>query len=156
MNPRKTLHSSFSLIPSHHNLGKYNIPELKPYQQIHTELSVSHGIIVRGHRIVIPKSLRERVLSLAHTGHQGIAKNKQLLRTKVWWPGIDKDVESLVKSCVPCQATTRPTNPSPLKMTTLPERPCSSLYMDFCGPFPNGESALVVIYGFQGLMKVNS
>ncbi|CAH3178710.1 unnamed protein product [Porites evermanni] len=44
-------------------------------------------------RIVIPKQLRCQVLELAHEGHPGIIAMKQRLRTKVWWPGIDKEVE---------------------------------------------------------------
>ena len=44
-------------------------------------------------RIVIPKQLRCQVLELAHEGHPGIVAMKQRLRTKVWWPGIDKEVE---------------------------------------------------------------
>jgi hypothetical protein len=57
-------------------------------------------------RIIIPKSLQSRTLTIAHEGHQGIAKTKALLRTKVWWPGLDTAVESLVKSCLPCQSAT--------------------------------------------------
>ena len=45
---------------------------------------------VRGTRLVIPIKLRKQVLDLAHEGHQGIVKTKQRLRTKVWWPGIDR------------------------------------------------------------------
>ena len=44
-------------------------------------------------RIVIPKQLRCQVLELAHEGHPRIIAMKQRLRTKVWWPGIDKEVE---------------------------------------------------------------
>ena len=109
---------------------------------------------MKGSRQVIPTSLSERVLSIAHTGHQGIVKTKQLLRTKVWWPGIDNDVETLVKSCILCQATIRAINPDPLRMTSLPERPWESLYMDFCGPFPTGESALVVIDSYSRFPEV--
>ena len=33
---------------------------------------------------------------LAHLGHQGIVKTKQLIRDKVWFPGIDKLTEDKV------------------------------------------------------------
>jgi len=48
---------------------------------------------------VIPPSLRQRVLEAAHEGHPGIVAMKNRLRTKVWWPKIDKDAENVVKSC---------------------------------------------------------
>ena len=51
---------------------------------------------------------------------QVVVKVKELLRTKVWWPKIDNDVESLVKSCLPCQASGTATLPPPLRTTETP------------------------------------
>jgi hypothetical protein len=51
------------------------------------ELSFSDGVLLRNNRIVIPRPLLQEVLELAHR-HQGIAKTKARLRTKVWWPGM--------------------------------------------------------------------
>ena len=48
----------------------------------------------RGTTIVVPTSLRKRVAELAHEGYQWIVKMKDRLPSNVWWPGIDKDVES--------------------------------------------------------------
>ena len=62
-------------------------------------VSASGNLILRGTRIVIPKSLQEHVVNLAHEGHQGQVKTKSLLREKVWFPNIDKSVETKVKSC---------------------------------------------------------
>ncbi|CAB4029109.1 hypothetical conserved 1030 [Paramuricea clavata] len=87
------------------------------------ELSITNnGILLRDTRIIIPKSLQSRTLPIAHEGHQGIAKTKALLRTKVWWPGLDTAVESLVKSCLPCQSATiqAPQPKAPLIMTEMP------------------------------------
>ena len=57
--------------------------DLKPYRQIKNELSVKDSIILKGNKIIIPKSLQTRVLDLAHESHQGIVRTKQLLRAKV-------------------------------------------------------------------------
>ena len=56
------------------------------YDPIFTELAVVGGLIVRGARIKVPKSLRDKVIKLAHEGHQGITKTKEYLRTRVWLP----------------------------------------------------------------------
>ena len=69
------------------------IPDLLPFYLVRSKLSVLHGLILRGRRIVIPAQLRRRTLQLAHEGHQGIVRTKQFLREKVWWPGIDRDIE---------------------------------------------------------------
>ena len=48
------------------------------------EISVSpDGIIMRGVRIFIPKTLRRKALTLAHESHQGIEKTKAQVREKI-------------------------------------------------------------------------
>lgn len=43
-------------------------------------------ILLRGSRLVIPSSLQRKIVNIAHEGHQGIVKTKQLLREKIWFP----------------------------------------------------------------------
>ncbi|CAB4006959.1 Transposon Tf2-9 poly, partial [Paramuricea clavata] len=127
------------------------------YHKLKDELSITNnGILLRDTRIIIPKSLQSRTLPIGHEEHQGIAKTKALLRTKVWWPGLDTAVESLVKSCLPCQSATIqvPQPKSPLIMTDMPSKPWSVVYADFCGPFPTGETVLVVIDGYSRYVEV--
>ena len=54
--------------------------------------------IERGNRIVVPNTGRNRAVDLAHVGHQGIVKTKQLIREKVWFPGVEKMVKEKVGS----------------------------------------------------------
>ena len=75
------------------------------------ELSVCDGVILRGSRILIPSSLRGKVLELTHEGHQGIFKGKQRLGSKVWWSSLDQVVEGICKSCVSCQLLAGPEPP---------------------------------------------
>ena len=51
-------------------------------------------------RIVLLSSLLERVLGLAHEGHQGIVKTKDRLRSKVWWPKTSSMVERHVRNAL--------------------------------------------------------
>jgi hypothetical protein len=56
------------------------------YHKLKDELFITNnGILLRDTRIIIPKSLQSRTLAIAHEGHQGIAKTKALLRTKMAW-----------------------------------------------------------------------
>lgn len=78
------------------------------YDSIFTETAGVVGLIVRGAGIVVPKSLREKVVRLVHDheGHQGITKSKEYLRTRVWFPGLDKKMEAYTQHCESCQIVT--------------------------------------------------
>jgi hypothetical protein len=105
--------------------------DLQPYQSIVSELSITHGVIIRGRRIVLPTSLHKKVIDTAHEGHQGLVKTKQLLRSRVWFPGLEKKVESCINTCIPCQATVHMASQEPVKSTILPNGPWECLSMDF-------------------------
>ena len=60
--------------------------EIQSYRKIKDELCVDGDLILRNTRIVMPSELRDQTLQLAHEGHPGVVRTKQLLREKVWWP----------------------------------------------------------------------
>jgi hypothetical protein len=72
------------------------------YRSVRQELSVLGKLVICGMCLVIPKILQKKVLNLAHEGHQGIVKTKQRLRSKVWWPNIDKEAEKECRTCHGC------------------------------------------------------
>ena len=100
---------------------------------------------MRSTRIVIPQKLRGKVIALAHEGHLGIVGTKQNLRSRVWWPEIDRETERFCRHCHGCQITSRPDPPEPVRSSELPSRPWEDLATDFLGPFPSGESILVIV-----------
>ena len=130
--------------------------DLMPFRKVQLELTAANDsdIILRGTRIIIPQSLQLRAVKLAHESHQGIVKTKQLLREKVWYPVIDKDVKIEVESCIPCQATGSATKPEPLQMTELPPAPWTRVSTDFCGPFPSGDHLLVIMDDYSRYPEV--
>ena len=53
---------------------------------------------------------RPKTNTLAHKGHLHVAivRTKQNLRTKVWWPCMDKAAEKICKYCYECQLVAHP------------------------------------------------
>ena len=79
------------------------------------------------------------MLKLAHEGHPGIVMMKKRLRSKVWWPGIDKDSERFCKECCGCKLVSKPIAPKPINRTKLPQGPWQDLACDLLGPLPSGD-----------------
>ena len=127
------------------NNWEEEIDTLNEFYKIKSELTYKEGILLRGNQIIIPKSLQKKILSLAHEHHLGITRTKALLREKVWWPRINKQIEEVVLNCIACTAVSRPII-EPMKHNSIPlEKPWSKVHIDLCGPFPNGTYALGII-----------
>lgn len=97
-----------------------------------------------GYRTVIPQKLRQSVLESLHLSHLGIVKTKGLARSYVWWPGLDNDIEMLIKSCKPCQVL----QSSPEKSKLISWKPTDSvwsrIHLDFAGPIKNFNFLIVI------------
>ena len=128
--------------------------EYSSYKRAKNELSISNGLLLRGDRVVLPKSLQSRAVKLAHAGHQGIVKTKSLLRETVWFPGIDNMVEKAVADCLPCQLSVPKNSRESSQMTPLPDDPWKEVSVDFTEPFAGGEYLLVVIDKYSRFPEV--
>jgi transposase InsO family protein len=117
--------------------------ELSRFELIKDELTCMDTVVLKSNRIVIPTTLQERVTDIAHEGHQGMSKTKALLREKVWFPHMDRLVESKVKSCLACQISTPITSREPLQMTSLPTGPFEEISIDFA--HVEGKTVLLVV-----------
>lgn len=117
---------------------------LKPYWVRRNELSVLNGCVVWGNRMVIPDKGREAMLEELHSSHQGMTGMKQRARSCIWWPGIDKDIEDLVRKCDTCQTMSTTVPEAPLHTWPWPTQPWSRLHLDFAGPIQN-QMILVII-----------
>jgi hypothetical protein len=92
----------------------------------------------------MPEALTHRAIALAHEGHQGIVKTKQLIRSKVWFPNMDASVEKAVKSCMACVANVPQHHKPPITSTELPSAPWTSIACDFYDA-PNGQHLVVIV-----------
>ena len=57
--------------------GRWERLENKRYLMVRSELSVIGKLVLRGTRIIVPSSLRGKVLNFAHEGHPGIVLMKR-------------------------------------------------------------------------------
>lgn len=108
------------------------------------QLSICQGTLMCGSRVVVPSKLRTRVLENLHEGHLGTVKMKSLARSYVWWPGIDKQIEDLTKSCPGCHKVQNAPPQAPLHPWEWPSAPWQRVHIDFAGPFMNSMFLIAV------------
>ena len=97
-----------------------------------------------GIRVIIPAKLRPQVQHLLHEGHLGVVKMKSLVRSHVWWPGIDSDIEQMAKGCLWCQSVQKVPAQAPLHPWEWPSKHWQRVHVDYAGPF-QGTMILIII-----------
>ena len=79
----------------------------KAYVQVHNKLTYIGQVVLRRTRTV-PGKLHKSVLDSTHQRHlQGVVNTKERLQSKVWWPGVDKEVEKKCRECFGCQLVSK-------------------------------------------------
>ena len=71
--------------------------ELHLYWNFREDLSVEDGLVMKGSRLLIPSTLKWKVMEQIHEGHQGIEKCMLKARESVFWPGISDDIWEAVE-----------------------------------------------------------
>ena len=106
-------------------------PHLKPYLQFKEEIWESRGLIWKGDRVIVPRSLRPNILKLIHEGHLGMEKCKLRARQSFFWPGLNNDVENVVRRCDACQRIQNNLPREKLLQHELSAEPFEKVGMDF-------------------------
>jgi len=94
-----------------------------------------------GNQLVVPKSLRERVLALEHhatvAAHPGMNRMYYTMRKAYYWPSMVTDIHTTVTNCTTCAqnrlALRRHTTPLTLFPAT---EPLTEMSNDIFGPIP--------------------
>jgi len=98
--------------------------------KIPDSLSVCHGGLLYGARLVILTKLHRQVLDLLHECHFGIQRMKQLARAAVYWPNIDSDILDLCRQCSTCAGHQPEPSKAAVHPWMLPEKLWSRLHID--------------------------
>ena len=126
-------------------------PNLKPYSEVRSKLTLCNDILLRGCRIVVPVSLQKQTLEKIHHGHQGIQKCRSRANSSVWWPRISDHITEMVKSCLEC-AKESFQNQEPMIASSLPSYPWQIIGTDLFQH--KGTTYLLVVNYFSRYPKI--
>lgn len=129
-------------------------PETIKFQAFKKFLWKEQGILLRENRIVIPNSLKKKVMEIAHRGHPGSVTMKKIIRENLWWPKMDQDIENFNKRCLGCTVVARLNPPEPLIRKEMPSGPWREIAIDFLKVSECGTNFLVLIDYFSRYLVV--
>ena len=116
-------------------------PGLQMYWNGREHLSVDNDLVLKGTRIVVPRSLRHQVLENLHASHQGLVHTKRRARQVVYWPGMNAEIDKMIRQCEVCR-------------THVPSQPKEPLLNDRIAtlPFESVSADLFNCQGFEYLV----
>ena len=94
--------------------------------------------------MIVFRSLQDQVLRELHQSHPGIVSMKAVARSYVWLPGLDRELENLVKSCNKCQSCQSMPAVAPLHPWLWPTQPWQHIHIDYASPV-DGRMMLVTV-----------
>ncbi|XP_022790920.1 uncharacterized protein K02A2.6-like [Stylophora pistillata] len=101
-----------------------------PFFDVRDELSVCDGIVIRGERVVVPKSLPRDMLYRLHYAHSGVVSTLLLARESVYWPGMSGEIKQFIEMCDVCRAFDRKQPKETLIPHEVPDRPWAKVGVD--------------------------
>ena len=121
---------------------------LKHLANRRSALCVVNDCLMFGDRVVIPTTLRARVVRQFHSEHPGINRMKSIARSYAYWPNMDKQVAEFGKGCAHCQIAAKYPPKLPPVSWTKSEKPWSPAHIDFAGPL-HGITYLLLVDSFS-------
>lgn len=83
--------------------NKYEVEDCaRAHWSYRESIEYVNGILFKNNLVFIPSGLRSEMLSRVHEGHLGIDRCKRRARDVMFWPGMSRDVEMVVRRCRVC------------------------------------------------------
>lgn len=124
-----------------------------PYWNYRDEISTHNGILFRGAKVIVPRSMQPQMLKTIHSSHLGMEKCKRRARDVLYWPSMSKQIESVVSTCQTCNKYRRKNTKEPLLPHPIPKRPWARVGADLCEL--NGHNYLIVVDYYSGFIEVD-
>lgn len=80
--------------------------DVRPFYSMKDEIIEEDGVLYKGQRVIVPRSLQHEYLLQLHKGHAGAEATKRRARVTVYWPDINDDIDRFVGNCNICIAHT--------------------------------------------------
>ena len=126
---------------------------IRKYWSYCDELTVQNGILFKGPRVIIPKTMRPEMRARVHSSHQGIEACLRKARDVLYWPNMRNDIRDTVSQCATCNEYQTKQAKEPLMTHEIPERPWSRVETDIFTL--QGENYLVLVDYYSDFWEVD-
>ena len=120
--------------------------KLKKFTKILPELTITgNGIILKSERIVLPESLHNKAIELAHRGsHPAQSSMERRLRSHFFFHNMEDKINKFLSSCLLCCSFNDKKTSQPIGRHKVPDKCWDTVAVDLFGPMPSKHHVVVV------------
>ena len=121
-----------------------NDPEIKDYLSSLKDFPLDQELILKcdisccSPRPFLPNSIRKGIFNDLHSmSHPGVKGSLRLIKSRYFWPNMDRDIRQWSQECVDCQsAKIQRHTKSPVLPLEIPSQRFETVHIDIVGPLP--------------------
>jgi hypothetical protein len=128
------------------------------YHTVYDSISLNENdLLIINDKLVIPKSLEEKVLDTIHSGHNGYPICLSVLKKHYFFPEMAKKLKYKISTCRACQAASNKTTVEPMIIMPKDKEAKKITSIDFSSRTPSNNYVLVLTEALSGypIMKIS-
>ena len=138
----------FAILNGFPNTQHATDPAIRSFFNGKEHLWIDNGVVMFKERIVVPKKLRQEVLNILHSAHQGTKGMRDRASNCVYWPGLNNSIDQMRQNCKFCDSISPSQARQPLKPLPPSTYPFEFICVDAF--MLRGREYLVVADKFSG------
>ena len=128
-------------------------PLVRPYWEERDILTIINGIVYKGAKAIIPRSMYSDMLHRIHKNHMGPESNIRMAREVLYWPGMRGSIQDMCESCSECAQYQKQEHTEPMKSLPVPSLPWQLVSQDI---FQHGSAHyLITVDHYSDFIEVD-
>ena len=103
---------------------------IREYFGSRQEITVQDGVLHKGMRVIVPKSMHSMMLTRIHSSHLGVEVCLRRAREVLYWPGMASQIKDRVSQSQPCNEFMNKQQKEPMMSYEIPNRAWSVVSQD--------------------------
>ena len=127
-------------------IPKHEDPKVLKFDQILSELMIAgNGVIFKSDRIVLPETLQQKAMELAHRGtHPAQSGLERRLRFHFFFHNMYEKTKKFLEGCESCNIFSDKKTKEPITHHKVPSKNWEKVSVDLYGPMPSSKHVVVV------------
>ena len=106
--------------------------EVRDFWEFRNNIRNYDAVVLYKDRIIIPKTLRTKIIENLHSAHQGVSGMYSRAQSIIFWPGMAAELDKARNMCRSCNRNAPSQAKLPPTASEVPNVPFQMIFADYC------------------------